>query len=70
MGGCLLGILLIIGISILVALVFGFEGLIVWGIVTFVCWAFKLPYEITYPQSLAIVIILDLVGGIIKSIFG
>ena len=70
MGGCLLGILLIIGILILVALVFGFEGLIVWGIVTLVCWAFKLPYEITYPQALAIVIILDLVGGIIKSIFG
>ena len=68
MGGCLLGILLIIGILIL--LVFGFEGLIVWGIVTFVCWAFKLPYEITYSQALAIVIILDLVGGIIKSIFG
>lgn len=70
MGGCLLGILLIIGILILVALVFGFEGLIVWGVITFVCWAFKLPYEITYPQSLAIVIILDLIGGIIKSIFG
>lgn len=68
--GCLLGILLVIGILILVALVFGLEGLVVWGITTFICWAFKLPYEVTYPQALAIVLILDLVGGVIQSIFG
>lgn len=61
--GSLIGILVIIlGVAALI----GLEGLIIWGIGSFVCWAFAIPFVFTFWHGCAIVLVLAILKGIFQ----
>lgn len=64
-----MGVLIVIGaillVMLMVAAVYGIEGLIYWGIGSFICWAFKIPFEFTFVHGIAIAFIIEA----LKSIF-
>jgi hypothetical protein len=60
--GTLIGVLVVI---IAVAAIIGLEGLIFWGIGTFICWAFAIPFVFTFWHGCAVAIVF----AIIRSIF-
>jgi hypothetical protein len=60
--GTLIGVLIAI---LAIAAIIGLEGLIFWGIGTFICWAFAIPFVFTFWHGCAVALVL----GIIKGIF-
>lgn len=61
---CILFLILII--AIVVAFIIGIQGLIYWGIGSFICWAFSIPYVFTFWQGIAIAFVVSILGGIFK----
>jgi len=61
--GSLIAILIII---LGIAAIIGLEGLIFWGIGTFICWAFAIPFVFTFWHGCAIVLVLAILKGIFQ----
>lgn len=59
-------IAILIIILVLAALI-GLEGLIFWGIGTFICWAFAIPFVFTFWQGCAIAVIFTILQSIFKA---
>lgn len=61
---CVIFIILIV--LLVAAFIVGLQGLIYWGIGSFVCWAFSIPYTFTFSQGIAIALIVSILGGLFK----
>lgn len=61
---CLLSIIFIV--LVIAAFIVGIQGLVYWGIGSFICWAFAIPYTFTFWQGIAIAIVISILGGLIK----
>ena len=61
---CLLFIIFIV--LVIAAFIVGIQGLVYWGIGSFICWAFAIPYTFTFWQGIAIAIVISILGGLIK----
>lgn len=54
-------------IILVVAALIGLEGLIFWGIGTFVCWAFAIPFVFTFWHGCALAMIFTILQSIFKA---
>lgn len=59
---------LIILLIVLIVFVFivGLQGLVYWGIGSFICWAFSIPFTFTFSHGIAIALIVSVLTGIFK----
>lgn len=62
--GSLIAILVILLVA---AAIIGLEGLIFWGIGTFICWAFAIPFVFTFWHGCAVTLIAGILQGIFKN---
>lgn len=64
----MIGSLIAILIFLLVlAAVLGLEGLMFWGVGSFVCWAFAIPFVFTFWHGCAAALIFTILQGIFKN---
>lgn len=65
-----MGVLVVMGAILLamliVAAVYGIEGFIYWGVGSFICWAFKIPFEFTFVHGIAIAFIIETLKSILR----
>jgi len=61
------GLISILVILLVVAAILGLEGLVFWGIGSFVCWAFAIPFVFTFWHGCAIALIAGILQGIFKN---
>lgn len=59
-------ILFIILAILLFVLIMGVQALIYWGIGSFICWAFSIPFTFTFWHGMAIALIVSVLTGIFK----
>ena len=59
----LIAILIVI---LVVAAIIGLEGLVFWGIGSFICWAFAIPFAFTFWHGYAAAMIVSILQGIFK----
>ena len=59
--------LYIIGIILGIIVAFGLSGLLMWGIGSFIIWAFKISFEWTYWHGLAVSFIIWILSSIFKT---
>lgn len=59
-------IFFILSAILIFALVIGIQALIYWGIGSFICWAFAIPFTVTFWHGLAIALIISTLTGIFK----
>ena len=60
----LIVLLIISAVIAIIVSVLGLQGLIFWGIGSFVCWAFAIPFTFTFWHGLAIALILSCLEGL------
>ena len=57
---------LILIMIIIFFIIFAIKGLVFWGIGSFVCWAFSIPFTFTFWHGVAIALIISLITGAFK----
>jgi hypothetical protein len=58
--------LIILGVVLVIIGAFGLSGLLMWGIGSFIIWAFKISFVWTYWHGLAVAFIIWILSSIFK----
>lgn len=62
----LTALVIILLVIFIVAIVVGIQALVYWGIGSFICWAFAIPFTFTFWHGLAVAFIISTLTGIFK----